>query len=215
MAQAEAARHEAAWHRIWQGFGVAQPDPALLGELLAHWAQPHRKYHSTEHLQACLRHFARLQVMPQYPHEVELALWFHDAIYEIGRPDNEQRSADWACAALRAAGVDGSAADRVHALVMVTRHDCAPGTGDQQVLLDIDLSILGQPTHVFARYELQIAEEFAAVPLAQRRVRRRAILQQFLDRPRVYHTAQFHALWETQARANLQASVNRLADPPP
>ena len=213
MVQAEAARHEPGWHRMWQGFGVAQPDPALLRELLAHWAQPHRKYHSAEHLQACLRHFARLQVAPQYPHEVELALWFHDAIYEIGRNDNEQRSADWARAALRAAGVDGRVADRVHALVMVTRHDCAPGTGDQQVLLDIDLSILGQPTHVFARYELQIAEEFAAVPLAQRRVRRRAILQQFLDRPRIYHTAQFHGLFEAQARRNLQTSIAALQDP--
>lgn len=213
MAQAEAAHHEPAWRRIWQGYGVAQPDPALLGELLAHWAQPNRKYHSTEHLQACLRHFARIEVMPQYPHEVELALWFHDAIYDIGAADNEQRSADWARSALLAAGADSAAADRVHALVMVTRHDCAPATGDQQVLLDIDLSILGQPAHVFERYEQQIAEEFAAVPLAQRRVRRRAILQQFLDRPRVYHTAQFHAIWEAQARTNLQASINSLSDP--
>ena len=141
-----------------------------------------------------------------------MALWFHDAIYDIGRSDNEQRSADWARAVLLETGVDPASAQRVHALIMVTRHDCAPGSADAQVLLDIDLAILGQPAHVFARYESQIADEFAEVPLAQRRVRRSAILQHFLDRPRIYHTQLFHDLYEAQARANLEGSIKALQD---
>ncbi|MEO6624620.1 MAG: N-methyl-D-aspartate receptor NMDAR2C subunit, partial [Burkholderiaceae bacterium] len=140
------------------------------------------------------------------------ALWFHDAIYDIGRHDNEQRSADWAHAALLAAGVEPASAQRVHALIMVTRHDCAPDSRDAAVLLDIDLAILGQPPHVFARYELQIADEFAAVPLAQRTLRRSAILKHFLDRPRIYHTELFHSLYEVQAHANLAASITALRD---
>lgn len=202
--------HTQSWQLLWQAFGVQPADPQLLAQLLARWAEPHRKYHSTEHLNACLRHFPRLQQVAERPHEVQMALWFHDAIYDIGSSDNEQRSADWARDALLAASVDPAAAQRVHALIMVTRHDCAPFSRDAEVLLDIDLAILGQPAHVFARYELQITDEFAAVPLAQRRVRRRDILQQFLDRPRIYHTTQFHGLYEAQARVNLQKSIERL-----
>ncbi len=204
--------HTQSWQKLWQAFGVQAADPQLLARLLAHWAEPHRKYHGIEHLDACLRHFVRLQEVAVRPHEVLMALWFHDAIYDIGRSDNEERSADWARTVLLDAGVESACAQRVHALIMVTRHDCAPDSTDAQVLLDIDLSILGQPPHVFARYESQIAEEFADVPLAQRRVRRSAILQQFLDRPRIYHTQLFHDLYEAQARANLAESIKALRD---
>ena len=204
--------HASAWQAMWQAFGVQHPNPQLLAQLLARWAEPHRKYHSTEHLNACLRHFAQMQQAAERPHEVQMALWFHDAVYELGRADNEQRSADWARDAMLAAGIDADVAQRVHALVTVTRHDCAPTTQDAEVLLDIDLAILGQPGRVFERYEAQIADEFAAVPLAQRRSRRRAILQQFLDRPHIYHTALFHSLYEAQARANLAWSIGRLGD---
>lgn len=212
MSAGFAMDHAQSWQPLWQAFGVQQADPQLLAQLLARWAEPHRKYHSTEHLNACLRHFDRLQHAAERPHEVLMALWFHDAIYDIGSSDNEQRSADWARAAMLAAGVEPAAAQRVHALIMVTRHDCAPHSRDAQVLLDMDLAILGQSPHVFARYELQIADEFAAVPLAQRRPRRNAILQHFLDRPRIFHTQLFHSLYEAQARANLSASIKALRD---
>ena len=204
--------HAQSWQQLWRAFGVQQADPKLLAQALARWAEPHRKYHSTEHLNACLQHFDRLQSAAERPHEVLMALWFHDAIYDIGGTDNEQRSADWARTALLAAGVEPAAAQRVFDLIMVTRHDNPPHSRDAEVLLDMDLAILGQPPHVFARYESQIAEEFAAVPITQRRLRRSAILQHFLDRPRIYHTQLFHSLYEAQARANLARSIKALRD---
>lgn len=202
-----------AWQAMWQGLPAPRPDPGLHAQLLLSYAEPHRKYHSTEHLQACLKHFARLRDQAEHPHEVLVALWFHDAIYAIGSSDNELRSAQWARSALLDAGASADCAQRVFDLVMVTRHDQAPGNRDQQVLLDIDLSILGQTTPVFDAYEQQIAEEFAAVPSAQRRTRRRQILQRFLDRPRIFHTNRFHDLLEARARANLQRSILQLQDP--
>jgi len=211
MATGTPLQYQPSWDRMWQGLGCLQADPALLPHLLARYAEPHRKYHGIEHLDACLRQFELLRGVAERPCEVQLALWFHDAIYDLGRRDNEQRSADWAHTALLAAGAGMASAQRAHALVMVTCHDRPPLTLDQQVLLDVDLSILGQPRAVFEAYEQQIANEFASVPLVQRRVRRSAILQQFLDRPRIYHTDLFHQRCEAQARANLAWSIGQLA----
>ena len=140
-----------------------------------------------------------------------LALWFHDAIYTVGAADNEQRSANWARAALQAHGARTETAERVHALIMVTRHEQPPCTPDQALLLDIDLAILGAPAAVFNAYEQQIVREYQAVPTKAFRANRRRILQGFLARPRTYHTAAFHDTREEQARANLTRSIQALA----
>lgn len=200
--------HEERWHAAWGWLGLQPADPGLLDALLTRYAEPHRKYHATEHLDACLAHFDNLRAQAEHPGEVALGLWFHDAIYDIGVPGNEVRSADWARASLLAAGADPAVAQRVHALVMVTCHDVAPQTRDQQILLDVDLAILGAPSPVFDRYEQQIRAEHAHVPEAAFCARRWPILQQFLDRPHLYHTAQFRAAREAQARSNLERSIS-------
>ena len=199
-----------AWQAMWHGLQATRPNLQLRTELLQRYAEPHRKYHSTEHLQACLEQFARLRDQAERVHEVQVALWFHDAVYEIGSPDNELRSAEWAKRAILEAGAGPDCAQRVFDLVMVTRHNVAPNSRDQQVLLDIDLSILGQSPAVFDAYERQISEEYAAVPLTQRRMRRRQILQQFLERSRIYHTDRFFTCFEAQARDNLARSIRQL-----
>ncbi len=206
-------RHD--WQATWRALAPRAPDSALLAQLANRYGEPHRHYHTLQHLDACLRHLAGLRPLAQRPDEVALALWFHDAIYDIGAADNEQRSADWARAALLAHGADTDVAQRVHALVMVTRHDQPPRTPDQELLLDVDLAILGAPPALFDAYEHQVRHEYQSVPPAAFRSNRRRILQGFLDRPRIYHTAAFHDTREAQARANLQRSIQALAHEPP
>jgi predicted metal-dependent HD superfamily phosphohydrolase len=204
-------RHGHGWHDAWQQLAPRPPDPSLLMQLTGRYAEAHRHYHTLEHLDACLRHLAGNRTLAQQPAEVALALWFHDAIYDIGAADNELRSADWARAALLDQGGTSDTAQRIHALVMVTRHDQPPRTPDQALLLDVDLAILGAPAALFDAYEQQIVREYQAVPVAAFRSNRRRILQGFLDRPRIYHTAAFHDTREAQARANLGRSIQALA----
>ena len=205
------ARHAQQWISQWQAITGQPGDPALRDALLARYSEPHRHYHTLQHLDACLRHCVLLCAQADHPHEITLALWFHDAIYDIGAPDNELRSADWARDALLHAGADARAAQRVHDLIAATRHDTAPQSRDQEILLDADLAILGASSAVFDAYEQQIHAEYHAVPQATRRVTRRRILQGFLDRPRIYHTALFQQQREAQARANLARSIAALA----
>lgn len=207
------------WAAAWWGLGV-QADAALRDELLRCWSEPHRTYHTRQHLHECLAWLPRLAAEAEHPAEVALALWFHDAIYRPGRDDNEALCAEWARSAIWAAcgassanwaaGGTSAAAERVHALVLATRHAAEPQGADQQVLIDIDLAILGAPPSRFAQYEQQVRQEYAAVPEAAFRSGRLRILEGFLARPRLYGTATGHAPFEARARHNLAHSIAAL-----
>ena len=204
------ARH-AAWVEAWRALGVQVPDSAphdaLFDALLAHYGEAHRAYHTLQHLDECLEGLALERSHAGRPAEIALALWFHDAIYDVHRHDNEARSADWARQALRDAGVDAEAAQRVHALVMATRHQAQPEEADAQLLVDIDLSILGAPAPRFVEYERQIRIEYAHVPPEVFEPRRRRILGGFLARDPLYLTPSVRARLESQARLNLQRAI--------
>lgn len=195
------------WRRAWAGIGAAGEGTALFERLKAAYAEPQRHYHTLQHLGECLALFDGARTLADRPHEVELALWFHDAVYEVKRHDNEQRSADWAREALRDAGVGGDAAQRVHDLVMATRHTAVPAGRDERLLVDIDLSILGAERARFDEYERQIRREYAYVPGFLFRRKRREILKGFLDRPAIYGTPHFHDALEARARENLARAI--------
>jgi predicted metal-dependent HD superfamily phosphohydrolase len=198
---------EGSWQRAWSGIGARGDGVSVRDELLRRYGEPHRRYHSLQHLDECLVAFDSAAALALHPAEVELALWFHDAIYEVRHGDNERRSADWARDALADAGVPVDAAGRVHALVMVTCHQAAPQDGDAQLLVDIDLSILGAEAARFAEYEAQIRDEYAFIPAWLFRRKRRAILRSFIERPRIYSTATFHDALEARARSNLARAI--------
>jgi predicted metal-dependent HD superfamily phosphohydrolase len=198
------------WTRAWSGLGAAGEGVALRDALLAAWAEPQRRYHTLRHLGDCLALFEQAAHLAGRPAEVEMALWFHDAVYALKASDNEARSAAWADEALAAAGVAADVRQRVHALVMATCHDAQPTTGDAGLLVDIDLSILGAEPERFDEYEVQVRQEYAWVPGPLFRRKRREILQGFLARPRIYSTEWFHQRFEAQARSNLERSVARL-----
>jgi len=199
------------WNAAWRVLGVALADEALCIELQRRYSEPQRHYHTLQHLGECLAWFEREQALAEHPGEVALALWFHDAVYDVHAHDNEARSAEWARSAMLAAGAQAEAAERVHALVMATRHDAVPEGRDAELLVDIDLSILGAEQERFDEYERQVHAEYAFVPKAVRLPRRRAILQRFLARKAIYTTPGMHALLEARARANLARSIAAMA----
>ena len=197
------------WFDVWRVIGAAAPPADLLHRLTLAWREPQRRYHTLQHLEECLMWFDGQKAAAERPAEVALALWFHDAVYDVHAADNEARSADWAHHEMQAAGVAAEAADRVHALIMATRHDAAPQGADAQLLIDIDLAILGASQQRFDEYEVQVRAEYAHVPDAVFWPRRRALLQRFLDRDALYLTQGMHDLLEAAARSNLRRSIAR------
>jgi predicted metal-dependent HD superfamily phosphohydrolase len=192
---------------LCQRLGLGPAADAVFEALAMRLAEPHRAYHNAVHIAACLRHFDGVRDRFAAPDEAEFALWWHDAIYDPRAPDNEARSADLARAFL-----SGAAADRVAALILATKHDAPPAPGDAELVVDIDLAILGAPAAEFAAYDAAIRREYSWVPEARFRTGRTAVLRGFLARPAIYRTALFHAKLEAPARLNLDAALAALAD---
>lgn len=207
----------AEWAELGPASGVrpARTDAwARLGEdLLARWAEPHRSYHSEEHLEDVLLALDQLGTRGErVPPETLLAAWFHDAVYS-GAADDEAASARLAREALDSAGLDAALAERVAAFVAET----APARAVQDpehplaLLLDADLAIFAASKARYERYSQAVRTEYAHVPAADFARGRSEILRGYLDRPAVYRTEAARNLWESRARANLAAELAALA----
>lgn len=201
------------WRAMWAELGAREADPALRLQLLACYSEPQRSYHSLQHLGECMWMLQPLRALAEHAAEIELALWFHDAIYDTRRKDNEERSALWLRESAVAAGVPEAAVLRAQAMVLATCHQALPVTPDGKILIDVDLSILGAGPERFKQYEEQVQREYAWIPEPQRRAGRKRILLSFLRREFIYSTEPMRQRLEARARANLRASVAELDAP--
>ena len=201
---------QSSWSRCWPAIGASGDGRAVMHRLIAAYEEPHRKYHTVRHLTECLTLLDQHYALAREPAEVEVALWFHDAIYKLKAGDNEARSAQWAEAELRGAGVSLQRIERVGQHILATRHAAAPQGQDQMLMIDIDLAILGAPRARFEEYEAQVAAEYAWVPSFLYRRKRREILASLLARVPLYGTPALRAALETQARDNLSYSLRQL-----
>ena len=198
------------WSAAWQGIGARSPGDDVHQRLVAAWSEKHRHYHTLQHLRECLELLDAVRSEAQRPAEVAVALWFHDAVYEPEREDNEARSAHWMRASTTDAGVDPAAIERLHAMVMATVDHMPVDEADAQLLVDIDLSIFGSEAARFDESNHQVRRECAHVPEPEWRIGRRRMLQKFLDRPRLFGTERFHGMFEARARENITRELNAL-----
>ncbi len=187
----------------------------VFAELVQAYCEPHRAYHNLDHVQHCLAEFDLVRDLAENPAALELAIWFHDGIYRVWSTKNEIRSARWAADELGRGGAPPEMAHQVARLVLATRHQATPASRDEQLMVDIDLAILGQPQYRFDKYERQIRQEFRWFPTALYRRRRIAVLEGFLARNSVFATVPFQDRYEARSRENIRRSLAALADPNP
>ncbi|AWF81396.1 hypothetical protein BTJ40_11525 [Microbulbifer sp. A4B17] len=176
-------------------------------KLVSSYAENHRHYHTGHHIDAMLKHFDKVAELAEHPHEVELAIWFHDAIYKPFSSKNEENSALWAKKFLVDSGYCPAGVNRVYQLIMATCHSYTPVSIDEKLIIDIDLTILGASTSVFEAYEKQVRKEYRLVPIMIYKKKRRELLREFLSQKRLYHTDYFHSHFDAQARSNIKRSI--------
>jgi predicted metal-dependent HD superfamily phosphohydrolase len=199
------------WLALMKGLGVGE-HLEMFHRVHEAYSEPHRRYHTVAHIDACLRELDSCRSRPNRAYEVEAALWFHDVIYAPQAADNESRSADLAARFLASAGLPVGACGRVHGHVMATSHKTEPAGLDSALVVDIDLSILGQEPVAYARFEREVRQEYRAVPTLLYRRKRAEILRSFLERKCIYWTAEFRERYEAPARVNLERAIERLAE---
>jgi predicted metal-dependent HD superfamily phosphohydrolase len=196
------------WLALWGRLGVNGDPFPVYEDLLSRYAEPERAYHNLSHIEQCLTEFGEFSEPASNRDAIEFALWFHDAVYDTRAKDNEERSASLAREV--AASLPDSFGDLTTRLILATKHSALPNTVDEQIIVDIDLSILGQNRTRFDEYERQIRAEYSWVPADAFAQGRSAILSTFLARARIYSTEILRGKYETCARENLTRSIARL-----
>jgi predicted metal-dependent HD superfamily phosphohydrolase len=191
------------WDDLWPRLSGQLSPTSRFDELVELYSQPHRAYHTLNHIQDCLTQLALVRHLAQFPDEVEFALWCHDVIYDPHAADNEVQSAAWTTRVLREANIASDVIERVTTLIL-------PDDPDAALAVDIDLSILGRPAAEFDRYEAAIRQEYEWVPEMAYRQARLRVLEAFLARPTLYQTEFFRARFEGPARDNLTRTTRNL-----
>lgn len=183
---------------------------ATLQQLMAAYSASGRHYHTLQHVQVLLD---AVQAEAATLHDgvvVQLAVWFHDAVYNPLRNDNETRSAELAAAFLAETSLSPSRQQRVVLLIERTKDHTQTQPDDDtdlQLFLDADLGILGAPETEYWQYARQVRQEYRLVPDFLYQRGRRNVLKKLLTTPVLYRTAAYRARLDTAARRNLQAEL--------
>ncbi len=174
------------------------------------YSEKGRNYHSVNHLLSVLECLDRTAYLAEKIDEVEIALWFHDAVYKPFSGLNEVDSANWALEFLQKNGVSKAIQQRVFDLVMVTAHISCPRSTDEKLIVDIDLSVLGQANAVYKKFSEGVRQEYRKVPSYIYRRKRKEVLLSFLRRKRIYSFEQFIEMYEASARENITNEIESL-----
>ena len=187
------------------------PADAIFDEIEAAYAEPGRRYHTLAHIADCLAQLDAVHGREPMRRRIELALWWHDAIYDPTRADNEAQSASLARRHLASLGEASGEIDDVGRLIMLTAgHTVTPADDVGATLVSIDLSILGQDPESYDRYAAQVRAEYAHVPDVAFRAGRAQVMARFLAAPAIYADPGFRNRLEVQARRNIAREIATL-----
>lgn len=180
-------------------------------ELFKRYAEPARHYHTLDHIDYCLEMFDQVSGQCKEPDAVELAIWFHDAVYDFPVDNNEQMSAEFFMQAS-----DGKLPDKLRTLIfdqiMVTDHRSEVVSDDQKTLIDIDLSSFGRPWERFLTDGINVRREMGYLEDAVFYRNQIAFMRQLVEREFFYLTSWFQQQYEATARNNLKRYLQSLAD---
>lgn len=213
---ATARRFRDFWRRIG-AIGPWEPHYERLAQL---YLEPHRRYHTLDHIAFCLRILEEHRRLATEPDEVEGALWWHDAIYvplHNGKPvkNNEELSAELANAALKAGNVPEGRRSRIVSHILATKHTGTQLVGSNVTLVaDIDMSILGARWDDYVKYMAGIEREYrydgslSEIDYINGRIL--YFLTPMMLRQTIFHTPEFAARFDTRARQNMADEFERL-----
>ncbi len=208
------------WNKLLQAFDVEpRVSQKIFLDLVNAYSSPHRFYHSLEHIQQVLdtieeihRHTQLETLLDINFPLIQLAAWFHDAIYDPKSNNNEEKSADYAESALRELKIPITQIEQVKLLILSTKtHQASLADKNCQILLDADLSILGSSPSNYQSYAKAIRQEYSWVTDEVYQIKRQQILQSFLQRQRIYFTNVLFLTLEQRARNNLKLELLALS----
>ena len=202
------------WEALMLTMGL-EPSIDSFNALYAAYSEKNRFYHTVRHISAMLSHLDNVTELADRPAELELAIWFHDAIYKALSKSNELDSAIWSQEFLVSKGYDEAGVSRVYNLIMATLHDREVKENDEKLIVDIDLTILGAPDEIYDEFERNVRQEYKMVPAFIYRKKRKEVLKSFLNSDSIYYSDFFKNKYERAARKNIARVIKVLWYPLP
>ena len=148
------------WNRLSNELAL---DKELYYQFHYWYTHPPRAYHNLNHISDCLNEFDGVRSLASEPSQIEIALWFHDAIYQPMTKGNEEESAELASQILKEQGLSDSYIKKIEELILLTKHHQVPKTIDGKIIVDVDLATLGKPEDIFNQYNQNIIKEYEEV----------------------------------------------------
>lgn len=202
------AKHHDLFRNL-QSIGAHGDETEFWTNIVTPYLDSNRHYHGIKHIGDMLAHFKQVRHLCEDPIAVEFAIWLHDYfnLTMAGRHQNEERSGQMAKELALELGLSIAFAEKVNKMILATKHEKPTRDGDTQILLDLDLLILGANERLFQKYEEGIRKEYDWVYDEQFYSRRLTILQTFMHRSHVYSTDYFRSRYEKQAKENINHSI--------
>jgi predicted metal-dependent HD superfamily phosphohydrolase len=199
------------WQFLAENIGLDRAKSQEVGdELLSQYSASSRHYHGVQHIVSMLEGFDPIKASFEQPLAAELAIFFHDAIYDPSRQDNEAQSAR-RMQELLGGLVDRSLLETAARSIEATKQHALTPSHDTNLLIDLDMAILGQPWPVYERYARDVMQEYLPVygELAYRHGRRTLFLEPTIAHGSVFLTDAFKSL-NAQALENMQREAEML-----
>ncbi|MFT5647112.1 MAG: putative metal-dependent HD superfamily phosphohydrolase [Aureispira sp.] len=173
------------------------------------YTDSNRHYHNLVHIFNLLNLVDTYKISIEQPLLFELAVWYHDAIYNAKAKDNELQSAILV-QKLFSKYLDSRGLSYVNALIMSTEgHFPKLENQDTYLFLDFDLSILAAESSVYNLYSEAIWQEYKIAYIkVLYNMGRKKVLKNFLARDKIYFSPVFFAKYEAKARQNIRLELN-------
>ncbi len=183
--------------------------PTYFNEIKIQYSSKDRAYHNLTHIAESLKEYDNFN---SYSPKIELAIWYHDVIYNPKRNDNEEKSSEFAKNQLINMNINHSLINDSIRIINSTKHTFVLSNLDEMIMSDIDLSIFGKDKQRLMQYEEGIRFEHGFVPENVYRIERAKILRRFFEKDRIYYIDFFRDKIEVKAKENLEYLIRRLEE---
>jgi len=180
----------------------------IVGKLKPMYFEKGRFYHNWQHIEECMDHLKDVKGLVKNYDALEMAILFHDAIYDTHATNNEEKSAKLAQEILNGKYSE-KFVEEVSNLILATKHNGNLHTQDEEFMVDIDLAILGSNRERYEEYASQIKKEYSWVPEDVYNRERPRVLGQ-LSEGGIYITDFFRNKYEESAKRNISWEINKL-----
>lgn len=179
-------------------------------ELEKNYTPKKRHYHTLIHIKHMLRLAEENREAVEDWDVFVFAIFYHDVVYRVLKSDNEEKSAMLAEKRLTQLGLSKDRIALCSVLILATKTHQISTNSDCNLLLDLDLSILGASWERYEEYARQIRREYSVYPDFLYKPGRKKVLERFLERDFIFKTPAFRAKFEAQARGNLHREISTL-----